>query len=254
MRMIAPVCRRAYLLPLFAAAVMLTFASSASAQSKTFRWDDELCTRTGTYDARKYTEPQLRNTLSLFLPQAIGAQVDLHVWKYEDIARLDVEGYERQYKERIKKLRELDIVKTPYWERLRQDRLKEMEQVYELTHTTTIAYTRPEVLRDYPRATACKARFAGPIIAGGEDLVKAWRSVNLASQKVNVSPRHLQERFDRENASPDRLRFALVETMNFGWWNCAVALIEHPKQVEGYEAEREFRKLFTRVREKCDEP
>jgi hypothetical protein len=42
--------------------------------------------------------------------------------------------------------------------------------------------------------------------------------------------------------------------MAFGWWNCANEFIERPEQASDGTAEKEFRKLFTRVKEVCDEP
>lgn len=229
---------------------------SAFGQLKTFKWDDDMCSYTSTYDARRYNETQLRNTLSMLRPGAgaeTGPEISLHVWKYEDIAKLDIEGYDRQYERRLKRLKELDIVKTPYWENLRTQMISELGQMHELSRLTAIAYTRPEVINGYPRAESCKLKYAGPIIQGGEALVDAWREVNLASQKVNADPKRLQDRFDTQNASPDRMKFALLETMAFGWWNCAIISIDRPKSLENGAADREFRKLFTRVKETCEE-
>jgi len=236
--------------------VLLVAALSLQAfpQAKVFKWETELCMMTGTYDPAKYTEAQLRNTLMLFGPGQIGLGVGLQVWEFADIAKIDLAAWDKEYEQKSKKLRAMDIVKVPYFESLRRDLLKELEQVHRLTRTTAIAYTRPEVINDYPRAEACKAKYAAPLIAGGEDLVKVWREVNLASQKRNADPKSLQNRFDRENASPDRLKFALVETMNFGWWNCANDTIERAERAHDGTTEKEFRKLFRRVKEMCDEP
>lgn len=234
--------------------LLLIAPANAEAQLKTFKWTSELCEMTGTYDSKKHTEKQLRDTLKLIGPEAPRIDFDATVWKYEDIAKLDLAVLDREYEQKSKTVRELDIVKLPYWENLRQATLKELRQVYELSRTTAQAYTRPATIRDYPRAERCKLKYADAIAAGGEDLVAAWRDVNLASQKVNGSPQRLQERFDRENASPDRLKFAIVETMAFGWWNCANAEIERPESASDGSADKEFRKLFRRVKEVCDEP
>lgn len=234
--------------------IVLTLANAANAQMKPFKWTNELCEMSGTYDSKKYTDKQLRNTLLLFGAAAPRIDFDATVWKYEDIAKLDLLALDREYEEKSKMIRELDIVKVPFWENLRQETLKEFKQVYELSRITAQAYARPQIVNEYPRAESCKLKYAGPLAAGGEDLVAAWRQVNLASQKVNASPRVLQERFDRENASPDRLKFALVETMAFGWWNCANETIERPEPASNGTAEKEYRKLFVRVRDVCDEP
>ena len=238
----------------FCVVLIFLLAVWVSAQGKVFKWETELCMMTGTYDPAKYSEAQLRNTLMLFGPGQIGLGLSLQVWKHEDIAKLDIAAFDKEYEQKSKKLRELDIVKVPYFETLRQDLLEEMEQVHRLTRSTAVAYTRPEVLKDYPRADACKAKYVGPLIAGGEELVGAWRQVNLESQKRNADPKRLQARFDQENASPDKLKFALVETMNFGWWNCANETLERVERANDGTTDKEFRKLFRRVKEMCDEP
>src|SRR5687767_8953611 len=175
----------------FCVVLMFLLAVCASAQGKVFKWETELCMMTGTFDPVKYSEAQLRNTLSLFGPGQIGLGLSLNVWGPEDVLRLDIPSYDKEYEQKSKKLRELDIVKVPYFEDLRRDRLKELEQIHQLTRTTAIAYTRPEVINEYPRAEACKKRFAAPPNAGGDELVKVWREVNLASQKRNSDPKRL---------------------------------------------------------------
>jgi hypothetical protein len=234
--------------------LILICTATANAQLRTFKWTTEVCDLTGTYNARKYTAVQLRNTLTLLGPNAPRIDFQAAVWKYDEIAKLDLASLEREYEQKSRMIRELNIVKFPFWENLREGLLKELEQYYKLSKTTAQAYTRPEVIRQYPRAQSCKMKYAGPLIAGGESLIAAWRQVNLASQKVNADPKRLQQEFDRQNASPDRLKFALVETMAFGWWNCANEFVERPAAANDGTAEREFRKLFTKVRERCDEP
>jgi hypothetical protein len=239
-----------YILPL----LILTCAVAANAQPRTFKWTTELCEVTGTYNSKKYTAAQLRDTLKLFGASSPRIDFQATVWKHEEIAKLDITALDREYEQKSKMIRELNIVKVPFWENLRQATLKEMQQYYELSKVTAGAYTQPEVIKAYPSAESCKLKYAGPLVAGGERLVAAWREVNLASQKVNADPGRLQQQFDRENASPDRLKLALVETMSFGWWNCANEFIESPKQASDGTAEKEFRKLFIRMRERCDEP
>ncbi len=233
---------------------VLAASISVDAQLRTFKWQSEVCDLTGTYNAKKYSAAQLRNTLKLFGASAPQIAFNAAVWKYDEIARLDLVELDREYHAKSKMVRDLDIVKVPFWENLRQATLKEMQQYYELSRTTVQAYTRPEVINEYRGAESCKALYARPIIAGGEGLIAAWRQVNLDSQKRNADPESLQKRWESENASPDRLKYALVETMAFGWWNCANGFIERPEQANDGTAENEFKRLFTRVKEVCEEP
>jgi hypothetical protein len=219
-----------------------------------FRWELVLCEYTGTYDARRYSEAQLRDTLQMLQPGAFDLPSSGTVWKHEDIAGLDVGVLDRQHEEVVGRLGRLDLAQGPVWKKLRDELLAELAGVHRLTRVTWQAYLRPVVLRDYPGADACKAAWAEPLIAGGEVLAEAWRRVNEESRKNNADPDRLRRVFEEQNASPDRLKFAQVEVMAFGWWNCANALLDRQGGPTP-ELERAFKDLFLRIdSESCDEP
>lgn len=240
---------------LFLFGFLMLIVGSATAQNKTFKWSDELCDYSGTYNSKKYTEKQIEDTHKLFRTVGIPFEFQATVWNFSEIETLDVAVLEAEYKQKRAELAALDIVKTPFWEGVRQGKLKEMDQVYKLSLVTAKAYKDPAVLRTYETADACKAKYAESIILGGDNLLRIWREVNKASQVRNSDPGRLQRKFDEQFASADRLNFALVETMAFGWWNCANATIEYePSEGDG-SRDREFRKLFVRVRTlACSEP
>jgi hypothetical protein len=235
--------------------LFLLLVPAAYGQTRTFEWTDELCSFKGTYNSRNLSERKLRNTVRLTRPGELSlSSVGATVWNFSEIAELDTARLDREYNAVKSELENLDIIDTPYWQGARAARLKEIEQVYRLARLTMRAYTKPDVLREYPAAAACKTKFAEPIIAGGDKLLAAWRVVNLDSQSKNSDPARLQRRFDEQINSPQKFEYALVETMAFGWWNCANAEIEYDERSSNGEYHREFRKLFTRVTEECDEP
>jgi len=236
--------------------VAIAFVSTSFAQIKTFKWSDELCEYSGTYNSKKYGEVKLRNTHRLLFGQDLRLDsVGATVWKYEDIAKLDVASLDTKYNDLIDELEHFEYVSTPVTDSVLAARLKETRQLYQLIRTTMAAYTDPTVIRKYQAAEACKLKYGEPIIAGGESLIAAWKRVNLDSQSKNGDPGRLQRRWDEENASPDRLKFALVETMSFGWWNCANQEIKYADENFGSRADMEFKKLFIRTRTiRCDEP
>lgn len=231
-------------------------AVSTSAQIRTFKWSDELCEFSGTYDSKKYSEVKLRNTQRLLLGQDFSlTSVDATVWNYEEIGKLHPAAAETKYKDLIDELEHYEYVSTPFTDAVLAARLREIRQVYQLIRTTMAAYTDPTVIRKYQGAEACKLNYGEPLIAGGDSLIAAWRKVNLDSQSRNGDPARLQRRWDEQNASPDRLKFALVETMSFGWWNCANNEIKYADAEFGPRADKEFKKLFIRVKTiRCDQP
>lgn len=232
------------------------FISTSFAQIRTFKWTDELCEYSGTYDGKKYNEVKLRNTHRLLFGHDLQlGSVGATVWKYEDIAKQDPAAVEAKYKDLIDELEHFEYVSTPFTDAVLASKLRETRQLYQLIRTTMTAYHDPLVIRKYEGAEACKLNYGEPIIAGGDSLIAAWRKVNLDSQSKNAAPELLQKRWDEQNASPDRMKFALVETMSFGWWNCANQEIKYSSEEFGPRADKEFKKLFIRVRTlRCDEP
>lgn len=234
--------------------VLLFLVVTANSQTKTFRYDTGICQITAGYNSKRYTEIQLRNTLKLVQGSEFQMGYDSMVWKYEDIYGLSISNLDNEYKQKSAALKALEIVKTPYWEALRREKLDEMAQIYKLSRITQKAYMNPHALREYDGAHSCKTKYAEPLIAGGESLLKIWTEVNKNSQKKNGDPERLQRKFDQEYESENPYKFAIVETMMFGWWNCANSFIDREEKSSNGSAENEFRKLFIRVKEVCDEP
>lgn len=234
--------------------LILLMSLGVSAQVKTFKWDTEMCSFSGTYDVSKYTEAQLRNTSKLF-KGAYSLTTYPSVFKYEDIANLDPIGLENEFKQKHGELKSLDIVRSPYWESARQAQLRELEQVYRLRSIKMRAYHDPAALREYTAAPACNIKYAEPLIAGGDSLLNVWRELNVESRKRNADPERLRRRFEAELASEDRFKFAFVEVLAFGWGNCANASIDYVEAGNDGTAQEEFEKLFKRVKTVyCEEP
>ncbi len=231
------------------------FNQTVSAQKlKKMKWETDLCEIEGTYDSSKYTETQLRNTLKLF--QSIGASplfTHYTVFKYEDIKTLSVAKLDTEYKQKIEELKNLDIVKTAYWETIRQKKLRETEQSYKLGRLTIQSYTNPTVLMQTENVGECREKFAEPLVARGDSLLDAWKVVNEINKSRNCCPENLQQKFDEQYNSPDKFKYAVVEVTAFGWWNCVNAKRYHVNSEESQQ--KNFDKLFKKIKEiSCDEP
>ncbi len=234
---------------------LLLFAVGANAQTRTFRWSSELCDHVGTYDSKKYSETQLRNTMKLMDYTNTSLSNSPSVWKWEDIDKLDVDALDAEYREKMAKIKAIEVVAVPYFQNAKNAQIKELDQRYALGRTKLLAFRTPEVLRDYPAAEACKVKFAEPLIKKDESLLKVWLDVSMASRERNGDPDRLKRIFDEQMASPEKIQFAIIEVMGFGFGNCANALIERDEGGSDGSHEREFRKLFRRVRDvNCSEP
>jgi len=234
-------------------AILVLCQTAAYGQTKKFLWTTELCEFEGTYDAKKYTEAQLKNTLKLSAVGSFDIETEATVWKYEEIKKLNVAALDKEYESKSTALKKLDIVKSAYWESIRARKLKELKQVYELSRLTMLGYTEPAKLKEAAFAEACVVKFANPLINGGDELLTTWRTVNEDTRRNNGDSERIKKIFEAEYDSRDRYKYAQVEVMSFGFWNCANALIER-EEYDGTH-EEEFKKLFKQTKTvACDEP
>jgi hypothetical protein len=234
---------------LITAAAVPAFAQKAAV----LRWEDEMCEYSATYDPKLHTATRLRNTLKLSLPGSYLLETNTTAWSYADIAKLDAAALDAEYNRKLAELKALDVVDVLYWQEYKKRMIREFEAVYALERTTLAAYSDPAKLLAYTAAPSCTNKYAKPLVAGGDQLLAAWLSVNVDSRKNNADPERLKRIFEQQLRSPDKMKFALVEVMNFGWANCANALIERIDH-DGT-AEAEFKKLFKSVKTlRCYEP
>lgn len=235
-------------------AIFLVSSVGAYGQTRTFTWDDELCGYSGTYDAKKYSEEQLRNTLKL--GQTAGSypiETNTTAWKISDIPTLDVAALDREYQQRSAELKAMPIVPVPYWQTFKLRKIRELDQVYRLARVSMVAYEDPRALLSYEGARSCMVPYARPLVSGGEDLLIAWRGVNEASRARNSDPEGVRRKYEEQLRSPDKMLYAQIEVITFGWGNCANDLIDYVKGDQT--PNKEFKKLFKSVKTvSCDEP
>lgn len=235
--------------------VLFLTNAAVSAQLKKFKWETELCTFEGTYDARQHTAVELYNTYRMWLSPDFDLDTfDATAFKIEDIAKLkSVASLEDDYKRKSDVLSSLEIVKTPFWTRIKQSKLKALARELELARASVMAYQNPEALKSVTYADACVQRFAPPLIAGGDQFLNLWREINLESRRKNSDPERVRRDFEAQLASADRFKYAQVEVLTFGWWNCVNEFLDRGDDYEVMA--KNYRKLFTKVREiNCDEP
>lgn len=202
-------------------ASLILCQATVFAQTKKLRWTNEFCNFEGTYDAKKHTAVQLRETLKLlwlgYFPNSIDPAPD----KYTDIKKLNIDVLDKEYNARTEAIKRLNIIKTKYWEALRQRHLKELNQVYQLSKATILGYTNPLRMKEIDFVDACIDRYVDPLTSGGDSLLDVWREVNEESRRHNGAPEHIKSIFDDQYNSPEKFQYAQVEVMRFGWWNSA---------------------------------
>ncbi len=226
--------------------------SNNSNTTAVFKWTTELCENEGTYNAKMYSEVELKNTYDLwFTFSGIALETDSNAFRIEDIEKLSINELTSEYIDK-KALYNRKIVSTPFWNKIKAERLQELEDEYELKKITIEAYSNPEVLLNNKYSKYC-SEYAQVLSSNDTiELLKSWRNLIEKQVSKNGSPEKFMERYNEKYNSKDRLIYAKIELMNFGWWNCGNHEIKRVNQ-DGT-TEEEFNKLFLHVKTECDEP
>jgi hypothetical protein len=223
----------------------------AFAQKNIFKWNDEMCLYEGGFDSSKYTSEQLDNTYRLWFSSDFILETESTAWTIEDVKKLSIDELNNEFEQKHNALKNLNVVNVKYWKNLKEKQLKELEQVYHLKKVTILAYRNPSVLKDYALADSCLNKYYPALHDGGEKLLQAWKTLNEEKRKSNANPERLKGVFMTQYASPDKYKYARLEIMSFGWWNCAnisIAYVNHDNEAEM------FKKLFVKItKEECED-
>lgn len=220
-----------------------------------FRWDGEMCQYEGTYDPKKYTPKQLENTRRLWSTN----EFDLETFKataftIDDIPNLlTVEQLQADYDKRLAELEKLEVVNTPYWQEFKRRKIVSLGQQLALAKSSVLAYSNPSAMRDVKFGEACFARFADPVISGGDSMLAAWKNLNIEMRKRNGDPENVRRQYESRLASAQKFDYAKVDLVTFGWWNCVNEFVDRGD--DWAVMSKNYDKLFVRVREyNCEEP
>lgn len=226
---------------------------SAEVKPLVFKWDSELCENSGVYDSSIYTEEKLKNTLELIrTSDSVALNTDATVFSIEGVKELSLTKLKTEYDSERKKLSNLTIVDGDFWKKYKEDRIKMLDDEYELKKITIEAYSNPKVLLGNRFTEKCK-EFALALSSETDTLLlETWKKVVDENMKHNGSPESLLKTYNTQKESADSLSYAKVEVMTFGWWNCANNEL---KQIytDGKD-QKEFEKIFTKIDRVCDEP
>ncbi len=228
--------------------LLLLMSTFGFAQKRTFEFYEGLCDYQCTYDAKKYTQQELQNTLDhLLFSTYISASAT--AWKINDIPNLSFADIQNECNDKLKSLNELSVVNSKFWEGVRQSRIREITEICELKKITVQAYENPKILMTFEKADSLSSYYRLALINGGDDLIAAWFQLNEFQKSQNGFPERLQQRFDEQLNSPLKLEYARLQVMMFGWWNHANHLIYHDT---GENYFNEFKKLFLNIEEDCE--
>lgn len=224
----------------FTIVCLLIFQSRLNAQEAAFDFDDELCRYKGIYDSTKFSSDQLRDTYKL-------------VQGYYSIYSEDEKQLEDNYKNAKQEITNLKIVKSTYFQSLKDSTLNFLELTYQLKKVEfdAINGNRDGLMLHFQDNPTVKL-YSEALAKGGKDLLNAYEHLTKEQMKNNASPDHVWNEYLRNIKSAQAQELAFKRVLIYGWWNSVNHLLPHINY-DGTQFE-EFKKIFSKVETvDCDE-
>jgi hypothetical protein len=222
----------------------------------TLSWYTELCDHVGTFDTSKYTKKQLQDTYKLWFAYSslalLTKDIETDADRYNTFdSKAQLKKLEAEYKAKKKELKGLALVNGKIWEELRQNRLKNMDECYELCKINLEAYSNPKVLLNNRFSKYCPEY--AEVLASNDTLklIACWGKLMSEQENRNFSET-LFDRYTNSLSPESRVAHAKSYILAYGWHNCANRQINHDTPNVNYEGA--FEKLFLSVETECEEP
>ncbi|KAA3440618.1 hypothetical protein [Rufibacter hautae] len=226
--------------------------------ANTFSWSTDICRSKGIFNPNAYSPQQLKDTYYLWLGfNSVMELEDVTLdspdeWTIENIDRKSAK-LDADFRKATRRLLSLQLVPSKFWETVRDLKTKELDESYALKKLTIEAYKTPGILLNQPYAKNCQAYVNALASEDSVALFNAWKNLMEEQKKNNGAPERVEAEFYRKRNSPERLLYAKIELMAFGWWNCANHQTKYNNASQEMPMEEEFDKLFLKITDECDD-
>ncbi|QHL87923.1 hypothetical protein GU926_10970 [Nibribacter ruber] len=242
---------------MMADSAQVTTAPNRNNTSLTFSWSTESCTNKGIYNPEDYTEQQLKDTYYLWYK--FNSVIELEDATLDNPDELTIENINKKsqkldsdYNKATNRLKNLKLVPGQFWNTLRDLKTKNLDELYALKKLTIEAYRTPVILVNNSYSQKCQVYVNALASEDSVELINAWESLVEEKMKNNGAPELLKAKFNKQRHCSEWLRYAKIELMTYGWWNCANHQRKYIDAYQNMPMEEEFNKLFIKITEECD--
>jgi len=218
-----------------------------------FTWTDEACEYTGNYNPQTYSPDLIKNTYKLWSSYSGNTlENGRPVFQPSDIAKLDLKALTNEYIDKKTHLEKLKIINAPFWNTLKKQLLQQLKDEYELNKIEIQAFDDPTVLLNNRFSKSCERFVTALNSTDTSVLLTTWKSFCEERKTKNGSPETFMAKFYEKYNSPQKLVYAKIDLLTFGWGNCANDNTFHVE--DDGKAGEVFEKLFSNVKHECEEP
>jgi hypothetical protein len=206
------------------------FAAVQTSSTKAeLKWHDELCEYQSTYDASKFKQQEINNTLQWMTQiHSVLLNSTSFVFQPDQIKDINVAALDAEYKALKQTLTSRSIVNTPDFLALKKQVLINLDQEYKLSRLVAQSFQQPKALlvKDYGQQCLSIAQQLNA--PDREKLFQYWGenvAKNIEEQlKLGNSENYRTTqlaRFEQQKNSAQALQYAQIELIR-QWNNCAI--------------------------------
>lgn len=217
------------------------------------------CDNKGYFDPQKYKKEEIDGSFKLLYTLS-GVSFDNHtVFKLSDLEDIRknkntyLQQLDKQYQEKKKELYDLKVINLPEWKKLHQETIRSFEGEYLLKKEELNAYSDPASLKNSKFYNTCKEYIDAVSSPDKQKMYAVWKNFVEAKSKDNADPQSVIDKFKAQFNDPKKDDYALIQLIGFGFYNCANGSFRPDPNDEGTLYEK-FDKLFTKLKQDCDEP
>ena len=146
------------------------------------------------------------------------------------------------YQNAIRVLNRMKRPHSSFWDSLVVHRKREWREVYEVKRVYIQAMTNSIFLLEHYRDEC--ATTADVLNGSDAEILAAWHELVEIGKTKNCCPDNVERKYQDQLHSPDRMKYARLELLTYGWWNCMNQFIYSH---EDENIELEFQKLFFHI-------
>lgn len=225
--------------------IFLLLSINLAAQNSIFEWDEGLTYYKGKIDTTKYNLQEIKDIYSILHSPSIASNLYIvgNVWSIEQMDTITTQAVDSYLITTLHKIETLKTPKSEFWDSLKFYRKKELEEHMALKRTYLFGLKKPEIL--YKNANTNCLPIIKTLNGSEEELLKGWYELKETQKKSNGSPGSVEEKYQMELLSSNRLKYARLELMTYAWYNCVNSTTFHYE--DQIRIEKEFEKLFIKV-------
>jgi len=230
------------------ATFMLICSSFSYGQNNLFEWDEGLTYYTGEFDTTNYSKEEIETIYNYLHSPSSEMLMVGNIWKIEQMDTATTIPVDNYYNQTLKILETMRIPEGEFWDSLLVYRKRELFENCQANRIFILAIKTPSILVKYYHE-ACQQEI-NALNGDTTQLLEAWRELKDSQKQTNGDPARLEQEYQTQLNSKNRLKYARLDLMKYGWGNCNNQFVY---QHVDYSIEDAFQQLFIRVEREDEE-